>query len=102
MVSSGSGTTYNLTGLTSNTCYEFLVRSICTAGDTSDWEGPVIFCTPCVPFTAPYFEDFDAMATGVVPDCFEAILEGTSNQFSTIEVSTQGGARSAPNQVLDG
>jgi len=27
-------------------CYEFLVRSICGAGDTTDWAGPVVFCVP--------------------------------------------------------
>ena len=32
--------------LTQVTCYEFLVRAICGLGDTSDWAGPVSFCTP--------------------------------------------------------
>ncbi len=81
------------------TCYEFLVRGICGPGDTSNWVGPVVFCTPCRAFNAPYFEDFDAMPTGAPPTCFEAILVGSATQFSTIQVSTQGGARSAPNQV---
>ena len=45
--------------LTANTCYEFLVRSICSAGDTSEWEGPVSFCTPCLPYNAPYQETYD-------------------------------------------
>ena len=32
--------------LNGTSCYEFLVRSICSAGDTSDWTGPFSFCTP--------------------------------------------------------
>src|SRR5690606_20495990 len=26
-------------------CYEYVVRSVCAPGDTSDWEGPFVFCT---------------------------------------------------------
>lgn len=45
--------------LSPNTCYEFLVRSVCSVGDTSNWQGPVSFCTPCQSFTSPYFESYD-------------------------------------------
>lgn len=46
--------------LSDNSCYEFLVRGICGPGDTSQWIGPFSFCTPCMPFTAPYQESFDS------------------------------------------
>ena len=35
---------YELTGLETNTCYQFYVRSLCNNG-TSDWVGPFLFCT---------------------------------------------------------
>jgi len=41
-VTSSNPTT--ITGLTKNTCYDFYVRSICSNG-TSDWTGPLAFCT---------------------------------------------------------
>ena len=37
--------TLSLTGLTTNTCYEFYVQADCGAGDTSAWAGPFTFCT---------------------------------------------------------
>ncbi len=50
--------------LSDNSCYEFLVRGICGPGDTSLWIGPEAFCTPCLPFTAPYQESFDTWPLG--------------------------------------
>lgn len=43
-------------------CYQYLVRAICTPGDTSIWAGPVSFCTPCSPLgpiTLPFYEGFE-------------------------------------------
>ncbi len=56
---------YAASGLSGNTCYDFLVRSVCAPGDTAEWVGPFTFCTPCAPFTAPYSEDFDALGTAL-------------------------------------
>jgi hypothetical protein len=36
---------YIVTGLISNTCYQYYVRSICMPGVESDWVGPMQFCT---------------------------------------------------------
>jgi parallel beta-helix repeat protein len=36
---------YSLTGLTGGTSYQFYVRSICGANDTSTWSGPLTFAT---------------------------------------------------------
>ncbi|WP_339889470.1 choice-of-anchor J domain-containing protein [uncultured Flavobacterium sp.] len=47
---SGTGTItntipYTVTGLTSNTCYDYYVRSLCTSIYKSEWVGPYNFCT---------------------------------------------------------
>lgn len=36
-----------ITSFVEQTCYEYVVRAICSAGDTSNWVGPVVFCTGC-------------------------------------------------------
>ena len=60
-------TTYNATGLTSNTDYDFYVREVCTVGDTSAWIGPFAFTTPCGVYTPDYAQDY----TTYVPECWE-------------------------------
>jgi hypothetical protein len=50
---------YTLTGLVDQTDYDFYVRTICTAGDTSNWTLLNTVTTPCPIFSAPYFEGFD-------------------------------------------
>lgn len=52
------------------TPYDFYVRSICGAGDTSVWVGPYTFMTPCIPpvvSTFPWTEDFDGETTPNMP-----------------------------------
>ncbi|MFT6148204.1 MAG: hypothetical protein ACJAUH_000885, partial [Saprospiraceae bacterium] len=63
----GSGTTvavtantYALSTLSVNTAYSYYVRAVCGVGDSSLWAGPFSFTTPCVAFTVPYFEGFEA------------------------------------------
>jgi parallel beta-helix repeat protein len=51
---------YALSGLSANTAYQFYVRANCGSGTTSSWAGPYSFTTPCVAFTVPYFEGFEA------------------------------------------
>jgi hypothetical protein len=58
----------NVSALIPNTCYEYLVRAVCAPGDSSNWVGPVIFCTPCAPSIAPYYESFDGVNPGVSGD----------------------------------
>ena len=87
--SQGAGTTvsagsnpYTLSGLTANTDYDFYVRSFCTVGDTSFWEGPYTFKTACAVFMAPWSEDFDN--SGSIPDCWEQGATNSENWlFST-------------------
>lgn len=58
---------YTLTGLSSITAYDWYVRTICGAGDTSLFTGPNSFTTLCGPFMAPYTESFDA---AIIPSCW--------------------------------
>ena len=64
-----------LSPLTPSTTYDVYVRSICGAGDTSSWAGPITFSTPCAPITAPYLEGFDGLALTspytTLPNCWE-------------------------------
>lgn len=53
---------YPATGLTSATGYDAYVRSNCGPGGFSAWIGPISFFTLCNSFTAPYCNDFEAMA----------------------------------------
>lgn len=52
--------------LSPTTCYEFLVRSVCAAGDTSNWVGPIQYCTTCpVSYSMPYFTNFEINSPGI-------------------------------------
>ncbi|HBH06462.1 MAG TPA: hypothetical protein DDX92_07650 [Flavobacteriales bacterium] len=50
---------FTLTGLSSDTEYDYYVRSICGPGDTSYYSLPDSFYTPCGRYPTPYYENFD-------------------------------------------
>ncbi|MFD1553332.1 hypothetical protein DNU06_06620 [Putridiphycobacter roseus] len=50
---------FNLTGLMAETGYDFYLRDICAIGDTSLWNGPSSFTTPCAPIMAPIIDDVE-------------------------------------------
>ena len=54
---------YTLTGLNSNTSYDYWVQADCGNGDVSPWSGPHTFATACGTFTAPFSEGFDPAGT---------------------------------------
>ncbi|WP_415793660.1 fibronectin type III domain-containing protein, partial [Flavobacterium saliperosum] len=63
----GTGTVVNgvanphvLNGLTPNTAYQYYVQADCGGSGASLWVGPFSFTTPCVPYSIPYFEGFEA------------------------------------------
>jgi hypothetical protein len=89
----GSGTMVNgittnphiLSGLTSNTEYEFYVRGVCTGPENSSWSGPFLFKTQCDEVTE-FTEDFEGYATGTanpLPDCWGEVNIGTGNSYIT-------------------
>ena len=51
---------FTVTGLTSQTGYDFYVKDSCSASSTSAWEGPASALTLCGTLIAPYSEDFEA------------------------------------------
>ncbi|EAS18820.1 conserved hypothetical protein [Flavobacteria bacterium BBFL7] len=71
---------YTVTGLQGSTQYDFYVRAICGATDTSVWVGPVSFQTLCDVVPAPYFQNFEGFTptTAFVEDaCFTTNASGT-------------------------
>ena len=73
--------------LHSATKYLFFVRSICSAGDTSDWSLiSGAFTTPYAPSALPYFEDFDSSiavyAVGDLPRGWNLINNSSSYVYN--------------------
>ena len=54
----------SLTGLTSNTPYEVMIRANCGDGTYTDWS-VVSFSTMCDVVSVPYSEDFDSYTSGI-------------------------------------
>ena len=80
VMTADSGTLSSLIG---NTTYNWYVRAICGAGDTSDWSRASSFTTPCAPFTPTFIEDF---TTSYAPDCWSQAkgqLGATSTTFTS-------------------
>ncbi len=67
MINGVTSNPYSLSGLTSNTTYDYYVQSDCGVGNTSTWTGPYTFTTLCDPMIAPYSEDFTASG---IPACW--------------------------------
>ena len=75
--SQGSGTTvtassnpYTLTGLTSNTTYDWYVRANCSLNGWSNWVGPSTFTTLCAAISSfPYTYGFEDQTTGDNSSC---------------------------------
>jgi gliding motility-associated-like protein len=87
-IPTGSGTivnttpTYNATGLSPDTPYEYYVRAVCNATFSSLWVGPFQFRTTCNPLPTPFFETFDANST--TESCWKILnLNGDSHYWQT-------------------
>lgn len=98
----GSGTSviatsnpYTLTGLAAGTSYEYYIRAICGAGDSSIWEGVGAFftdCNPITPVTLPFLEDWETGGSGVAQGIQGgAVIKcGADFQWSAIASDAQG------------
>ncbi len=79
---------YNLSGLSSNTVYDWYVRSICGVGDTSAWSSVSTFTTPCLSISSfPYTEDFETVQLGEMPSCWTNSLVSGSDNWETFDAS---------------
>jgi chitodextrinase len=85
-----SGSSVLVDTLSPETCYEFLVRNVCAPGDTSDWAGPFLFCTPCAAISANYYENFDGLTAGLDLGCFNKIEDPALAQsaFQGVVINT--------------
>ncbi len=91
IVNAGTGTSYQLTGLESNTTYDVYLRSYCSADDQSRWSTAYTFTTACMALDLPYSENFDNYSyptypyygPATLPDCWEYINNGTNNTFTS-------------------
>ncbi|MBI1315438.1 T9SS type A sorting domain-containing protein [bacterium] len=89
----GTGTTgtsgmspISLTGLSANTTYSIYLQGNCGANGISPWVGPFTFTTNCAPFTAPYFENFDAATVFQPINCWDVVSNGTGFNVATQQV----------------
>ncbi|MGO3285296.1 T9SS type A sorting domain-containing protein [Mesonia sp.] len=80
---------YQITGLTTNTDYEFYVQADC-GGDQSSWSGPVTFTTTCAA-VSDFSEDFEATTGSDLPNCWAKV--GTSGTTDTRANTGISGAR---------
>ncbi|WP_185965488.1 choice-of-anchor J domain-containing protein [Flavobacterium zepuense] len=66
-----SATSFNKTGLLTSTQYEYYVRSVCDALNSSTWAGPYRFTTGCGPNSIPFYEGFNSQST--TEDCWQIV-----------------------------
>lgn len=90
---------FNLLGLSSNTSYDWYVRAICGAGDTSNWSDTASFTTLSVPL--PYYsigtingEDSTGVADSLNVACYTSGTvtgvdrRGSGYEFALIDLSS--------------
>src|SRR5690554_2873823 len=89
-----------ITGLDSNTVYDFYVKAICSDTDESALAGPAQFRTTCgVTTNLPYIEDFDSYGTGptAFPSCWERVTYTSGSNIWPSIVSVN--STSSPNSL---
>ncbi|QNR25793.1 PKD domain-containing protein [Croceimicrobium hydrocarbonivorans] len=83
--------TATLNSLSPATHYEVWLRDSTATGNLSVWRGPFAFITSCVPFTAPYFTNFDITSDGDFEPCW-ADYHTYSSAYGRVEALTSGNA----------
>jgi len=82
MVTGTTTNPYALSSLSTNTSYDFYVRTDCGIAGQSNWTGPYTFSTPCIAYTVPYFEGFETGYTD------QATVAGCLSQESVTGANT--------------
>lgn len=93
LLTNSTATSYNLTGLTSGTSYQFRVQSVCSVEVTSGW-AILNFNTDCTAITTfPWTEDFESYNAGnFTPLCWtNEHIEGNGTKIFSIYTSTNVG-----------
>ena len=90
----GTGTRYftltnpdTLENLLPSNSYKFYVRAICGVGDTSVWSVSANFNTVCLPISATYNQNFDAVIAPNLPNCWSKYTS-PSYTFQTVNTYT--------------
>lgn len=87
---------FTASSLTANTTYDYYVRANCGGGDVSSYAGPFTFTTICSA-VADFNENFDAVSTPDLPDCWSFIaIENATGTDPSVTTSTSAD-NSAPN-----
>ena len=92
----GTSSPIALTGLMAGTDYSVSVQPTCGMGTAAATTGS--FTTTCVPFTAPYSNNFDGVAAPALPACFGRIIQGGGTGALVATVSSTL-SNSAPNYL---
>src|SRR5690606_18590383 len=71
---------YQITGLTPQTNYDFYVQADCGGGDESAWTGPITLETRCATVT-DFSEGFEATTGTDLPNCWSKV--GTTGSTYT-------------------
>lgn len=93
LLTNSTATSYNLTGLTSGTSYQFRVQSVCSVEVTSGW-AILNFNTDCTAITTfPWTENFESYNAGnFTPLCWtNEHIEGNGTKIFSIYTSTNVG-----------
>lgn len=92
-VISTSSNPYSLTGLSTSVRYQYYVRTICGAGDSSRWSGPYLFDTQCGVKELPISENFDV--SNSLPPCWSAL----TSHYGQVYIDNSWNYYSSPNSL---
>ncbi len=90
-----------LGGLLPNTLYDYYVRANCidSANGVSLLIGPFTFRTPCLPFTAPYSDNFDSSPNNAIPFCWANNITGGRTTNGVAQTYQFGTPNTSPNHI---
>jgi hypothetical protein len=110
-VASTTNNPYNITGLMPQTSYDFYVRSICGAGDTSGWSGPSSFTTTCAVASAPFFDNLDgggwvadnggSSINSIIDQCWTRIPDVTTTYSWRVRTTSTGSGSGSTGPISD-
>ncbi|PPK94960.1 putative secreted protein (Por secretion system target) [Nonlabens xylanidelens] len=93
-------TSFTDSSLMPGTEYEIYYRTICNATASSDWIGPLQFSTNCLPFTAPYFTDYESDPLDGLFVCDNAVFDITTATTTPPEVEVEDLIANSGNQHI--